>query len=409
MDHHRHDLDPQVRETFDRLKVTPQQFLDYERGLTDAHVTPVDEVHWKARRERAWLWPLSYLWRIDLHAVDRGLRFGLRDTCVGYCYILRQKGKLIHFASSGWAQLPGDGHVPWLFHIPMNVASVSKFVTAVGLIRLLRELNIPVTRAVAGYLPNYWSRGTGIGSITFENLLRHEAGLGTGLSVPGNADFATAKAHIMRGSSGTGTYQYMNSNFTILRVLFATLTGALAPGFFWPGLYGISNDLFWDFSSIRAYSNYVNDGVLWPAISDSRGFQFPENGAKAYATPPIPPGWAEGDASFSAGASGWYLSVGDLSYLLNELRRGGSIMASSRAREMLARMYGLDQPIGTKAGPVYYKGGRWGDGPKVHDSAIFMMPGEVELAVFVNAWDGTDPGHLGFIPKLLQDSVKFIF
>jgi hypothetical protein len=37
------------------------------------------------------------------------------------------------------------------------------------------------------------------------------------------------------------------------------------------------------------------------------------------------------------------------------------------------------------------------------------MPGDVELAVFVNAWDGTGPGHLGFIPKLLQDSVKIVF
>ena len=84
-------------------------------------------------------------------------------------------------------------------------------------------------------------------------------------------------------------------------------------------------------------------------------------------------------------------------------------MASWRARNMLTNLYGLDQPIDTGAGTVYTKGGRWGAASRVHDSAIFMMPGDVELAVFINSWDGTGPGHLGFIPKLLQDSVVFIF
>ena len=409
MDHPPHDLDPQVRQIFDRLRVTPQHFLDYESRLAHALLLPVSEIEWKVAGGLRRRWPLSVFFRIDLNAVDRGLRSGLAATGAGYCYMLTRRGKLLHFASSGWAELPGDGDVPWLFHIPMNVASVSKFVTAIGLIRLLRDLSIPVTSAVAGYLPQYWSFGPGVGSITFENLLRHEAGLGRGLSVPGPADFATAKAQIALGSSGTGTFNYMNCNFTILRVLFATLTGTMAPGFRWPGFLGLSDDVVWDFASISAYSNYVNDGVFWPAITDSRGFLFPDNGAKAYATPPAAPGWADGDTSFSAGASGWFLSVGDLVRLLGELRRGGSIMASWRARNMLTNLYGLDQPIDTGAGTVYTKGGRWGAASRVHDSAIFMMPGDVELAVFVNSWDGTGPGHLGFIPKLLQDSVVFIF
>jgi TolB protein len=106
--------------------------------------------------------------------------------CSGIC--------LIDADGSGLIQLPADGDVPWLFHIPMNVASVSKFVTAIALIRLLRDLGIPVTRSIGAYLPQYWSVGAGAGSITFENLLRHEAGLGGGLSSPGPADFATDKS-----------------------------------------------------------------------------------------------------------------------------------------------------------------------------------------------------------------------
>jgi CubicO group peptidase (beta-lactamase class C family) len=409
MDRPADELDPQVQQIFHRLKVTPQHFLDYERGLADRVRTPVDKIAWTVIGRLGWPWPFYLLWRIDVDAVDRGLRSGLDATGVGYCYMLKRRGKLVHFGSSGWAQLPGDGDIPWLFHISMNIASVSKFVTAIAVIRLLRDLKIPVTTPVAGYLPNYWPRGAGIDAITFENLLRHEAGLGGSLSSPGPADYATAKAQIAVGSTGLGTYNYMNVNFTILRVLLATLTGAVPPWFEWLSIFGISSDTFWDYASIRAYSNYVNDCIFWPSFTDSRGFSFPDNGAKAYATPPAAPGWSDGDTSFSAGASGWFLSIGDLMWLLGELRRGGSIMAVWRATNMMSHMYGLDQPIGTKAGTVYTKGGRWGAAPKVHDSAIFMMPGNLELAVFVNSWDGTGPGHLGFIPKLLQDSVEIVF
>ena len=338
MDRRTDELDPQVQQIFDRLKVTPQRFVDYERGLADQLRMPVDKIAWTITGRLGWPWPFYLIWRIDLDAVNRGLRSGLDATGVGYCYMLKRRGKLIRFGSSGWGQLPGDGDIPWWFHIPMNIASVSKFVTAVAVIRLLRDLKIPVTTSVAAYLPNYWSRGAGVDAITFENLLRHEAGLGGSLSSPGLADFATAKAQIALGSVGIGSYNYMNVNFTILRILFATLTGAVEPWFNWLSIFGISPDIFWDYASIRAYANYVNDCVFWPSFTDSRGFSFPDNGAKAYATPPAAPGWSDGDTSFSAGASGWFLSISDLMWLLGELRRGGSIMAAWRASKMISHM-----------------------------------------------------------------------
>lgn len=406
-----HDLDLHIQRIFDRLRITPQHVLEYQRGVATRPVVPFTEVQWTVEHRAAWGWPLSYLFRIDLDALGRGLRAGLDATGVGYCYMLKRNGTLVAFGSSGWAELPGDGDVPWLFHIPMNVASVSKFVTAIALIRLLRDLKVPVTQPIGTYLPQYWAKGAGVGAITFANLLRHETGLGGGLSSPGPADFATAKAQIAAGSTGTGAgkYNYMNCNFTLIRVLFATLTGALSPQFVWPNLFGISNDTFWDAMSITAYRDYVNDALYWPTFNDTRGFTWPDNGAKSYATPPKAPGWWDGDTSFSAGASGWFLSVGDLMYLLHAWRRGGSIMAEWRAQNMLTNMYGLDLPIATSAGNVYTKGGRWGSGTMVHDSGIFLLPGDVELVAFVNSWDGTGPGHLGFIPTLLQDCVRFVW
>src|SRR5215204_5638405 len=154
----------------------------------------------------------------------------------------------------------------------MNVGSVSKFVTAIPTDKLLRSLNIRLTRPIASFLPQYWTTGTGVGAITFHDLLRHESGLGGSLNtggVPntnsGPGDFATAKDQIKRGSTGTGTYDYKNTNFAILRVLFATLTGTLDRAYKVPSFLGVSNDVFWDFASATAYRNYVNDAVFVPA------------------------------------------------------------------------------------------------------------------------------------------------
>jgi len=278
----------------------------------------------------------------------------------------------------------------------MNVGSVSKFVTAIPTDKLLRSLNIRLTTPIASFLPQYWTAGTGVGAITFHDLLRHESGLGESLNaggVPsaGPGDFATAKDQIRRGSTGTGTFDYKNTNFAILRVLFATLTGTLDPAYEAPSFLGISNDVFWDLTSAMAYRDYVNDAVFVPA-SITGEFKADYIAAKAYRTPAVKPGSRLEDNTASAGASGWHLSVGELIRLLGEFRRGGSIMPPWRAERLLSNLYGLDPEIvpkafssfgrrgrprtarayETKAGPVYRKGGRvWFLNGDTMDSAIY--------------------------------------
>ena len=37
-----------------------------------------------------------------------------------------------------------------------------------------------------------------------------------------------------------------------------------------------------------------------------------------------------------------------------------------------------------------------------------MMPSDADLAIFTNSWDGTLAGHLGTIPKMIQESAEFV-
>jgi hypothetical protein len=416
------DQDAQVRRIFDALKVTPERLLDFQQSVVrDAVFTVANKINPDLIPPSKAPW-LTWLWRINLDTFDQRLRTTLDPLRVGYCYMMKRKGKLVYLRSSGWAQLPlvgdvDDGSVGWGPHVPMNVGSVSKFVTAVATIRLLRESNISLKTPIADFLPQYWPTGVGVDAITFHDLLRHESGLGGLLNFGGTfssgpGDFATAKAQIALGNYGTGTFDYKNVNFAVLRVLFATLTGTLDPGFR-GGSPSVSEDTFWDFTSATAYCNYVNDMVFTAASIAPREFKADDIAAKAYGTPPVAPGSRVEDDIANAGPTGWHLSVGELSRLLGEFRRGGSILSPWWAKRLLSNFYGLDPfpEIATNAGPVYRKGGRtvFATGQTM-DSAIYLMPNDIEFAIFVNSGPGTTataPSYLDDIPKLIQDSVEF--
>lgn len=402
------DQDPQSGRIFDALAITPEQFAHVGRDIGREVVSTVDKIEPTRVTPRKFSRPFADLWQVNLDAFNQDLQAALDLQGVGYCYMIRRKGVILHLRSSGWAQLPGDGDVAWGFHVPQNIASVSKFVSAVAAVRLLDGAGISLNTPIGGFLPAYWTQGNGTASITFHDLLRHETGLGGLISDSGTGSFAEAKDEISRGSTGTGIYNYKNVNFAILRILFGPLTNIMSPASVPPSFLGMSNDGFWDVASALAYSKFVNDHVFVSASIAPREFDAPEDAAKAYVSPPMAPGETIVDGPGGSGQSGWHLSIGELVRLLDTFR-AGAMMPRRRAQLLLSNMYGLDPPLSTRAGTVYYKGGRKLLNGRGMDAAIYLMPKEVDFAIFVNSWDGTSAGYLGAIPGLIQNNIEFIF
>jgi hypothetical protein len=451
-------LDPKIHQILDRLGVTPQRLFDDHFGVAAGAISTTDRLQERAyHTDRPSIF--AGLWKIDLrelhdrlHAKFDGLN---RRYQVGYCYMIRQNGVVVHSDSGDWAQRPGDsepppgdpvprpGNVPWRHSVTMNVASVSKFVTAIAIARLLRERRIPATKPVTPFLPHYWAKGPNVDRITFNDLLRHEAGLGQSLASAkppsGPGDFATAKAQIAQGATvtGPGTYNYKNFNFVILRVLFATLTETLDASFAIPGLpplpfgggtsSGAANDDLWDAISAQAYVDYVNKHVFAPASIAPRDFVADVEGALGYETRPTAPGARLVTGRDGSGPSGWQLSTGEVVRLLDEFRTG-AMMPAWRAEQVIQNLYGLDWGLSTKAGAVYCKGGRevGPTGTKGVDSAIYLMPRNANLAIFCNSLGrppavSPPPGsaaagtvqprnsHLDGIDQMIVDSIRFKF
>ena len=407
------DQKVQFEQILNRLRITPQHFLDLAQGIGREAISTVDEAQRNLIRPSKTRWPLTYLYRINIDRFNQSLRNAMDALGIGYCYMIKRRGKILYMHASGWAQVGTDGPISWAPHIPMNMASVSKFVTAIAIVRLFRDSGRSLKTSIAGFLPQYWTQATSVGEITFRDLLRHEAGFGSTIMGTGAGNFGEARCEIAGGPSAStkGTYTYKNVNFAILRILFATLTGTLSPASTTPGFLGslgISDDAFWDTVSALAYQNFVNDNVFTPAMVDPRDFSADVNAALAYATPPVAPGARIVDGLAGSGQSGWHMSIGELARLLDEFRTG-AMMEKWRAQLVMSNRYGLDLPLTTSAGLVYTKGGRKLAGSQGMDSAIYLMPGDVVFAIYLNSWDGTSAGHLGGIPALIQSSVEFIF
>jgi hypothetical protein len=292
----------------------------------------------------------------------------------------------------------------------MHVASCSKLVTAIAMVRLLAERGISVNDPIAPHLPDYWVKGPNVGSITFAMLLTHTSGFSNGTSSA--SDFGFMKGRVANGVAATGSYKYENMNFGLCRILIATINGNIAPSFDLP-LLGSFNDVFWDSVTIDAYAQYVAASVFAPAGVSGPTLDHPDGQALAYQFPSAVPGWVSGDLRSMSGGAGWHLSVGELLDVMGTLRRGGSILSPAAAQTMLDRGFGIDEVISTPAGTLYDKNGYWMDGSGHAEQAVaYFLPEDMELAVLANSpfGSGTNiPRLRDTITKLHRECLKPIF
>ena len=107
------------------------------------------------------------------------------DQPVGWAYAITQNGRLEKWGAFGNAVQEPDGNtVAMTIDKEINIASVTKFYTAIVVMQLLEELNLSIHTTIDSYLPPSWVVGPNIDGLTFAHLLRHESGLDTG-----NTDF----------------------------------------------------------------------------------------------------------------------------------------------------------------------------------------------------------------------------
>ncbi len=327
--------------------------------------------------------------KLDLGAFGLAIHAVLKDRVTGYILQVNQNGTLVHTAIWNWAQTPADKGEGWNENTSMHVASVSKMLTAIGMVKLLKSKRISYDETMSGNLPAHWTRGPRVGEITYRQLVTHRSGF----DVPGSAtDYLTMKSKVAAGVANIGNSQYENMNFALCRLLIPIISGKVnKSAHFFPPNAGI-NDQVWDAVTIHHYNNYMQENVFRPAgatasfaphtgRASALAYQFPHSNKK---------GWNSGDLSTVSGGAGWRLSARDLLKVMHHVRRANTIISAADTQEMIDGGFGIDQIQRTPAGTIYNKNGAWGISSGTEQCVAHFLPNNMESVIYVNSKIGTE-------------------
>ena len=239
---------------------------------------------------------------IDIGEFETWIRRRLDANVVGYGFAISEGGVPVGFGQGGFAQIPGlDNNVLFTPLTEIQVASVSKTITAIALVQLMEKLDVSADDAISPYLPESWDQGPGFKdwSLTFDDLLTHQTGFdqliaqtindadedlpnpntweGLQLLVANGIPMkAAASSCPIKNDDGTftlggpeapegshyGVYCYKNANYALARELIWRLAvqyGDLGAAFDEP------DAKLMPMASASGYQQYVQDHVLAPA------------------------------------------------------------------------------------------------------------------------------------------------
>ncbi|MEO7431926.1 MAG: serine hydrolase domain-containing protein [Dokdonella sp.] len=365
----------------------------------------------------------------------------LDGKMMGYCIEVRQAGSRVVTCEAGNAQTASDRLAGWNRSTRQHIASCSKFMTAVALVKLLVEKKISYDSTLWQYLPAYWpihpdmkaENGSGL---TFRHILTHTSGIST-CAFSADNDFLLMKKVLNCCIPFKGNFLYCNLNFELMRVLIAVLSGGVdrnllhdMPSPFSSGPFGLptanehftewlNRDSIWNFLTTETYRRYVLENVFKPAGVDYALFSSDLDAVPGYPGRQVnnkafayryhgdsAAGWDSGNLENGAGAVGWRLSVKEMLDILRAVRRSGKILDAERAAEMCVQNFGIFKIV-TAKGDGYVHNGWWQDGNKRVEQAVqFLLPDDMEIVGLGNSsvdFDvaGDKVGH-GFQGEILD-------
>jgi len=312
---------------------------------------------------------------------------------VGYSWAIARDGQPGATGAGGWARAPWeaeDPSVPMASDRRMTIASVSKTITAVAVMKLIEETpGLDLDDPFYPVIEDQWSGlffdvegvlvslpGPGLESVTLRNLLTHRSGLTPGL---GCGKLVQVLGLGVVGTPGT-TYDYENSNFCLLREVVESVSG-------------------------QSYQEYVLNEVLGPMGIAGMSCEVEDSAPTLYYNTILNPGTAWGDFP-SCSAFGWYASAEDLARFLVHFRLD-TVLSDASAQQMLEECpdpggtsgycLGWQRSTGGAIGTHHWHSGDFlkkycgGDCNKGVNATMMRLPQGIDAAVLVNTRAGNPP------------------
>lgn len=323
----------------------------------------------------------------DINRFEQNIRKELDNKCIGYAYAINQGGQLKKSGAGGYAVLKRDvpnnvsledpKGVPQSPSKRMNIASISKTITATTVLKILQdkmvegEPGLTVDSPVAKFLPPSWlgnskgigeiaaqAQAPGVSQLTFKELLSQLSGMN--MTVGGSTDMTSLRKWIGAGvTRPKSQYEYINANIAIFRVIIPMMLMKAAERQQFANL-AATNLAEFDKQVSARYIAHVNDLVLKPMGIQNASCQLPNDPlpTRFYRYPDsLLPSSLTGDWTLKSGGGGWYLSAIELARFLAHLQHNDNILTPGTRRTMNAFKLGWMQSIMGEHGDYYSHGG----------------------------------------------------
>lgn len=292
----------------------------------------------------------------------------------------------------------------------MNIASVTKTLTAVTAIRLLSKNGINIDSTIGKWLPDTWKKNPAISNLKFKQLLTHTSGIREG-----STTWSALKQVVASAPEGTTDYSYANANFALFRAMLPKLDNSLTFQY-WETHMTEENFNKW---MSKLYIELVNKYVLSNAGISERGCK-PVSGSDFTMHNEAPSrliSVAVGDWTESSGGGGFYLTTVDLARLMVYLTHSNSILGDKDRALMDGNRLGWNRIVAVKDGTALgHGGGLYNDSDKSGNfspgdpglqTLIIKFPNNVELALGINSV-GDDWRNTNGIIKTAYDNAWVI-
>ncbi|WP_397547706.1 serine hydrolase domain-containing protein [Rhodothermus marinus] len=286
---------------------------------------------------------------------DSQLQQEIPDGLKGYTYLIMQNGQVKYTRSHGYARSPQDGLQYWDEFQKMHVASISKTITTVATLRLLKMKGLSANELIYKYLPPDWQVGANVKLLRFRDLMSHRTGFTDVVLLPSDEDLSTRydtlKNMVANGANGMRTRRYSNAHHALLRIILPVLED-------YPYT---SAPIYDEANTARRYAQIVKQLVFDPLdIEAALLDDDPDAGVLAYSSASDPEGVFETfDYTMTAGGYGWVLSARDVAKFWAYLWHTDVLLDASQRQLMRQTEMGLWNSGDTTTGRYYCKLGGW--------------------------------------------------
>ncbi len=275
------------------------------------------------------------------------------NSAMGYAFVINKDGQWVDSTSSGVGYQNASNGVtgPASVLFDINIASVTKTITAMAAIKLLEEKGLSVEGTIGNWLPGYWNASGPMSNITFRQLLTHTSGIRQS-----NTSWDSLQATISGQLEGAQSYSYSNANFALFRALLPKINDqagfdaleANSPSFeTWMSnkYIDIVQTQVFDPAGIFNASCNVSPGVTTMQAFNEIGTPLVAQNA--------------GDWTELCGGGGFYLSTIEMARLMAYVAHSNFILTQSQKTLMDGSLFGWDpgDSFTTTRGQVYGKDG----------------------------------------------------